>query len=67
MWDTGQTGARVGGLADNTRGVDFYGRAGAIHDGRTRTTPISGGTMTDVRYLWALRGRVPMLDRNDSR
>lgn len=47
-------------LAANTRGRTFYARAGAVQDGLTRTTPVQGGVMTDVRYLWDLRGRVPI-------
>ncbi len=54
-------------LAANTLGVEFYARAGAVHDGMTRTTPVSGGTMIDVRYLWDLRGRVLTLDHQESR
>lgn len=54
-------------LATNTRGRTFYARAGAVRDGMIRTTPITGGTMADVRYLWDLRGRVPTPDHTDSR
>jgi ribosomal protein S18 acetylase RimI-like enzyme len=54
-------------LAGNGRGQAFYARAGAVGDGMTRTTPIPGGTMTDVRYLWDLRGRVQTLEHTDSR
>ena len=46
-------------LAANTPGRTFYARAGAVHDGLTRTTPVVGGSMTDARYLWDLRGRRP--------
>ncbi len=53
-------------LAENSRGRTFYARAGAVQDGMTRTTPVPGGTMTDVRYLWDLRDRVP-LDHIDTR
>ena len=51
-------------LAENTRGRTFYARAGAVPDGKSRTTPILGGTMTDVRYLWDLRGRVPVVQKS---
>jgi GNAT superfamily N-acetyltransferase len=54
-------------LRTNARGRTFYAQAGAVHDGMTRTTPITGGTMTDVRYLWDLRGRVRPLDHTDTR
>lgn len=54
-------------LEGNTRGRTFYALAGAVPDGMTRTTLITGGTMTDVRYLWDLRGRVQTLDHTDSR
>ncbi len=54
-------------LGSNARGRTFYARAGAVHDGMTRSTPITGGTMTDVRYLWDLRGRVRPLHHTDSR
>jgi ribosomal protein S18 acetylase RimI-like enzyme len=47
-------------LAENTRAVEFYARAGAVQDGMSRTTPVAGGAMTDVRYLWDLRDRVPL-------
>ncbi len=47
-------------LGANTRGRTFYARAGAVQDGLTRTTPVLGGVMTDVRYLWDLRARVPI-------
>ena len=54
-------------LGGNARGRTFYSRAGAVHDGMARTTPVTGGTMTDVRYLWDLRGHVPTLDHRDTR
>jgi YD repeat-containing protein len=45
-------------LATNDRGRAFYAREGAVRDRFSRTTEITGGRMTDVRYLWDLRGRV---------
>ena len=45
-------------LAANERGRAFYAREGAVRDGVSRTTEIEGGRMTDVRYLWDLRGRL---------
>jgi ribosomal protein S18 acetylase RimI-like enzyme len=54
----GHQAALVWVLGENARGRTFYARTGAVHDGMTRTTPITAGTMTDVRYLWDLRGRV---------
>lgn len=46
-------------LSGNVRAQSFYSRSGAVRDGRSRTTPVLGGSMTDVRLLWDLRGRVP--------
>lgn len=43
-------------LRDNLRGRSFYEREGGVRDGLTRTTAIPGGSMTDVRYLFDLRG-----------
>jgi ribosomal protein S18 acetylase RimI-like enzyme len=63
----GHQAALVWVLGENARGRTFYARTGAVHDGMTRTTPILGGTMTDVRYLWDLLGHVPTLDHQDTR
>jgi GNAT superfamily N-acetyltransferase len=46
-------------LEANPRARAFYARSGAVRDGVSRTTAVTGGAMTDVRYLWDLRGRVP--------
>jgi len=46
-------------LDGNSRGRAFYARQGAVRDGLSRTTEVTGGRMTDVRHLWDLRGRVP--------
>jgi ribosomal protein S18 acetylase RimI-like enzyme len=43
----------------NARGRAFYAREGAVRDGLSRTSDIPGGRMTDVRFLWDLRGRLP--------
>lgn len=44
-------------LAGNTRARAFYERQGALRDGLTREQQVPGGVMTDVRYLFDLRGR----------
>ena len=45
-------------LEANARGRAFYAREGAVRDGLSRTSEIPGGRLTDVRYLWDLRGRL---------
>ena len=45
-------------LETNSRGRGFYAREGAVRDGVSRTRAVPGGSMTDVRYLWDLRGRL---------
>jgi ribosomal protein S18 acetylase RimI-like enzyme len=45
-------------LETNSRGRAFYARQGAVRDGVSRIRAIQGGSMTDVRYLWDLRGRL---------
>lgn len=45
-------------LEANSRGRAFYAREGGVRDGVSRTRAILGGSMTDVRYLWDLRGRL---------
>jgi GNAT superfamily N-acetyltransferase len=45
-------------LESNSRGRAFYAQGGAVGDGVSRTRAIPGGSMTDVRYLWDLRGRL---------
>lgn len=44
-------------LEANASGRGFYAREGAVRDGLSRTSEIPGGRLTDVRYLWDLRGR----------
>ncbi len=43
-------------LATNLAGRRFYEREGGVRDGVSRTQPVDGGSMTDVRYLFDLRG-----------
>ena len=45
-------------LEANSRGRAFYAREGGVRDGVSRTRAIPGGSMTDVRYLWDVRGRL---------
>jgi len=45
-------------LETNSRGRAFYAREGGVRDGVSRTRAIPGGSMTDVRYLWDVRGRL---------
>jgi ribosomal protein S18 acetylase RimI-like enzyme len=45
-------------LEANSRGRAFYAREKGVRDGVSRTRAIHGGSMTDVRYLWDLRGRL---------
>ncbi len=43
-------------LAGNERARTFYVRHGGVRDGVTRTQHVAGGSITDVRYLFDLRG-----------
>ena len=54
---TRHVAALVWVLEANARGRAFYAREGSVRDGLSRTSQVAGGRMTDVRYLWDLRGR----------